>query len=187
MPNLNIRVKEGYLEKVDEAAARYNMNRTEFVLKAIDILANFDETFFKKIQQLSNTLNLPEWVVIQNIILDEMAKEVAELAVWDRTSKNFGKFMWIEDKAGSRIMTGSEYFDNRIKQYIWEEEKRKVEVLLRREYYGIPISDEDKALLIKHRAGKTWLESEEYKKEMETQAEVERFMQENNIQEGPKE
>lgn len=180
MPNelLSVRlpVNSFTLEDVDKKASELGLTRSELVIKAVDMMLNFDKVFIEKAQHYSKGLHIPEWLVIQNMAIKRMVELDTHRKVWN-AGNLLPEFVFIDDKA----VTGSELIKRLENQTFQEEEKKKVEALLRREYYGVPISNEDKALLIKHRAGKAWLESEEYKKEMEIQAEIERFMNENNI------
>ena len=180
MPNelLSVRlpVNSFTLEDVDKKASELGLTRSELVIKAVDMMLNFDKVFIEKAQHYSKGLHIPEWLVIQNMAIKRMVELDTHRKVWN-AGNLLPEFVFIDDKT----VTGSELIKRLENQTFQEEEKKKVEALLRREYYGVPISNEDKALLIKHRAGKAWLESEEYKKEMEIQAEIERFMNENNI------
>lgn len=180
MPNelLSVRlpVNSFTLKDVDKKTSELGLTRSELVIKAVDMMLNFDKVFIEKAQHYSKGLHIPEWLVIQNMAIKRMVELDTHRKVWN-AGNLLPEFVFIDDKA----VTGSELIKRLENQTFQEEEKKKVEALLRREYYGVPISNEDKALLIKHRAGKAWLESEEYKKEMEIQAEIERFMNENNI------
>ena len=92
MPNLNIRVKEGYLEEIDKAAAKYGMNRTEFVLTAVEMLSSFDSEFYQLLQQYGKVFRAPVWQVIQNMITRRIAEESAVDEVWNPPGRSYPEF-----------------------------------------------------------------------------------------------
>lgn len=174
MANLNIRVPDGLIEKIDQYAKEHGQNKTDFVLKAIDMLLNFDEVFFSRVNEYSKGLNIPEWLVIQNMIIKQMAIDAAETEVWGPLQKPLKEFISVNDGTGYKTMTGEELFIMLKKQFVQDNEKEKIRTLLDREPFG-RISEDDRKFLIKHRAGRSWLESEEYKKEKEEQAAYEKL------------
>ena len=179
--NLNIRVPDGYLEELDLKAQIFGMNRTEFVMNALDMVLNFDEMFYKKIIKYSQGLNNPEWLVMQNIIICRMAHDHAKVKVWGATGETLREFVSIDDGEGYKTITGMPLYEMLINIFIEEEEKEKVKILLNDELYGVPIKEDDKKLLIKHRSGRTWLESEEYQKEQERKAEIKQLSEDFNL------
>ena len=182
--NLNIRVPDGYLEELDLKAQLFGMNRTDFVMNALDMMLNFDEVFYKKIIKYSQGLNNPEWLVIQNIIICRMAQDHAKAIVWGASGETLKEFVSVNDGDGYKTITGEPLFEMLDKLFIEEEEKKKIKVLLNDELYGVPIEEDDKKLLIKHRSGSIWLESDEYQKEQERKAEIKRLKEKFNEQKG---
>lgn len=179
--NLNIRVPDGYLEELDLKAQIFGMNRTDFVMNALDMMLNFDEMFYKTIIKYSQGLNNPEWLVMQNIILRRMAHDHANVKVWGATGETLKEFVAVDDGDGYKTMTGEPLYNMLIEMFTKEEEKKKVEVLLNDELYGVPIGEDDKKFLIKHRSGRTWLESEEYQKEQRRKAEIKQLSEDFNL------
>lgn len=179
--NLNIRVVDGYLEKLDTKAQKFGMNRTDFVLKALDMLMSFDEIFFKKIQGYSEGLNIPEWLVIQNIIIKRMAQDHAKTEVWGPSGETLKEFVSVNDGDGYKTITGEPLFEMLNELFIKEEEMEKVKILLIDESYGTPIGEDDKKLLIKYRTGPSWLESEEYQKEQKHKADIKQLLDDGNL------
>lgn len=182
--NLNIRVPDGYLEELDIKAQIFGMNRTDFVMNALDMILNFDEVFYKKIIRYSQGLNTPEWLVMQNIIIRRMAHDHAKAIVWGASGETLKEFVSVDDGDGYKTITGEPLFDMLNKMFIEDEEKEKVKVLLNDELYGVPIGEDDKKLLIKYRTGRTWLESEEYQKEQERKAEIKQLSEDFKLKAG---
>ncbi|MCL5290641.1 MAG: hypothetical protein M1489_06415 [Firmicutes bacterium] len=151
------------LEEIDKAAIKHGTSRASFIVKAVEMLMGFDKVFFNKIEAYAKGLNTPVWLVMQNMIIKRMAQEAAEEEVWGPSSKLLDEFMYTNQGP----ITGAELFTLLMDTYSRKEESKKVEQLLREEAASPPLSDEDKAFLIKHRVGRAWLESDEYKKERE--------------------
>lgn len=166
---LSVRLPVGSftLQEVDEKANKIGLSRSEFVIKAVDMLMNFDDVFLEKIKMYSEGLNIPEWLVMQNFIIDMMAQDAAKMNVWGPSQDILMMFPMLNDGDGYRMVTGGELHEMLTKMYEGDEEKKKVEVLLEGEKYGDPMDESDKKLLIKYRKGKVWEESEEHKRGIE--------------------
>lgn len=171
-----------HTEDIEEKAAHYGMEKSEFIMTAVDMMMNFDETFYKRIQGYSEGLHIPEWLVMQNMIIKRMADEAAEYEVFGPSGKVLDEFMLVGEGFKRRAITGEELFNNLKQQYKVNYEKKAVQELLKEEAYGIPLKENEKALLIKYRAGKTWLESDEYKKEQEAQTQYEEYKKKYGIE-----
>ncbi len=168
---------------IDKKAADLGMNRSELILKAVDMLMNFDEVFFNRIQKRSNDFNIPEWVVMQNMIIKSMAKDAARAIVWGPETRMLDEFMIRNDGVEARAITGEELFNTLRDKYIRDEEKKLLKLAIREDSHGLHLDEKEVAVLIKYRRGKTWLESDEYKELQREQAEHERIMKEYGISE----
>jgi len=109
------------LEQIDEQAQKLDMNRSKFVILALQMLVNFDVDFWKKIESYSKGLNIPEWAVIQNMITDRFAKEEAQRTVFGKSNSKLDDFMFFNTPNGPVLLTGSEFarikYDNYVKEF----------------------------------------------------------------------
>lgn len=179
IPNSN----KWHNEDVEVKAKKLGMEKSEFILNAVDMMMNFDEIFFKRIQEYSNGLHIPEWLVIQNMIIKRMADEAAECEVFGQNGKVLDEFIMTGEGNKHETMTGEKLFNFLKDQSIQKYERKAVKMLLQEESYGVPLNDKDKALLIKHRTGKAWIESDEYKKEQTAREEYKNLMKKYGIPE----
>ena len=119
-------------EDIEVKAEKYGMSKKDFILNALDMIMGFDETFLKKIKNYSNGLHIPEWLVMQNMIIKRMADESAETTVFGNHQKVLDEFMMIGTGVDSRTSTGEELFDILKKQYITQYEKQYVNMVLKK-------------------------------------------------------
>lgn len=120
IPNSN----KWHNEDVEARAKQLGMEKSEFILNAVDMMMNFDETFFKKIQGYSEGLHIPEWLVMQNMIIKEMAKEAAEVATNTWRSKVLSEFMFVGEGFDKRTLTGEELFNQLKNQHVSDIQRR---------------------------------------------------------------
>lgn len=116
-----------HTEDVDKAAEALGISRSEFILKAVDMLIGFDKVFYKHIRSYAKGLKFPEFVVIQNIIIKRMAQERAHREVWGGSGEILDEFISLKDKEGDefRIATGPELEKILYDSYIWDERRKK--------------------------------------------------------------
>lgn len=98
----------------DELAAKakeLGMNKSEFIVKAVDFFVNFDSATYLKLDIHANSLHIPLWLYIQNKLIKEMAQTAAELEVGKTTSKIVDDYILFEDEEGPRVLTGMELFN----------------------------------------------------------------------------
>lgn len=120
-----------HTEDIEKKAADLGIDKGEFILKAVDMLLNFDETFYKKIQWYAEGLKIPEYMVIQNFIIDMIENNKAISEVWGSNHRVLPFFM-VEDDKGARTLTGDELRKERSEYYKREEMKKKAELEGRR-------------------------------------------------------
>lgn len=111
---ISVRIPNGNkwnLKDIEEKSQKYGMEKSEFILAAIDMLMNFDEVFFKKIQSYAKGLNIPEYIVLQNMVINQFAKEAAEEAAYGPLRKVLHEFVHVTDEKGPRTLTGEELFN----------------------------------------------------------------------------
>jgi hypothetical protein len=149
------------LADIDKRAGEIGMSRSQFVNMALEMILSFDNELWQRISNYSEGLHIPEWLVIQNMLIKRFAEEAAHIEVWGPSTKMLDEFVNFDGKTA----TGEELFNMLKQRAKKEEEREKIEVLLKEEIWGL--DEEDKQFLFKHRAGRAWYESEEYKKEQE--------------------
>lgn len=177
IPNSN----KWHNEDVELKAEKYGMSKKDFILNAVDMMMSFDEIFFKKIQKYSNGLHIPEWLVMQNMIIKRIADEAAETEVFGTHRRVLDEFMMMGEGSERKTTTGEELFNILKKIYIKKYEQRAVNAILKKEASGMTINENEKALLIKYRAGKAWFESDEYREEIERSKKIDEYFKENKI------
>lgn len=165
------------LEQIDKRAEELGLNRSQFVTLALQMMVNFDLVFWQRIQKYSTELHIPEWMVIQNMLIERFGREAAKLEVWGRQHPHIlDEFTSVRDQNGVRTLTGGELFDVIKKKYYQIETRKKIDSLLKKETHGIPLKDEEKQFLKKRHYGKAWLESEEYKNIMSERVKAKEFI-----------
>lgn len=117
-----------HTEDIEAKAKELGMDKTEFILKAVDMMMNFDNTFLKKIQEYSEGLNVSEYMVIQNMIIKNMALDAAkvETDTWGGTDKLMTEFQAVNEKGVIKMLTGEELFNNLKEQFVTEIKVNKV-------------------------------------------------------------
>ena len=165
------------LEQIDKRAEELGLNRSQFVTLALQMMVNFDLVFWQRVQKYSTELHIPEWMVIQNMLIERFGREAAKLEVWGRQHPHIlDEFTSVRDQNGVRTLTGGELFDVIKKKYYQIETRKKIDSLLKKETHGIPLKDEEKQFLKKRHYGKAWLESEEYKNIMSERVKAKEFI-----------
>lgn len=139
------------LEQIDKRASELGLNRSQFVTKALLMLVNFDLDFWKKIARYAENLRLPEWVVIQNMLIKRFAREDAEAQVFGRQSKMLDEFISFHDETGPRTPTGEELYNILKAQYVLEFERKLLRQALAEEAAGTPLHPKKEAILKKYR------------------------------------
>lgn len=118
------------LKDIEKKAKDYGLEKSEFILNAIDMMMNFDEVFFKKIQKYSDGLHIPEWLVLQNMIIKRMAEEAAFYEAWGSRKKILTEFAsGGDDMEHQRMFTGEELFNMLKAQFFDEEKKKRLDII----------------------------------------------------------
>lgn len=93
------------LEDLDRKAEDLGMSRSQFVLRAVDMLLNFDKSFLDILDQYTR-LGFPEHLVIQNLIIKAEAERAAVNEVNGEQPRIYLEFA-MTDKG---YLTGKELF-----------------------------------------------------------------------------
>ena len=78
-------------------------------------------------------------------------------------------------------ITGEKLFNCLKDKSIQKYERKAIRRLLKGESMGMPLKDKEKALLIKYKVGKAWIESDEYKKEQESEKNYQELLKKHGI------
>ena len=127
-----------HTEDLEAKAEKVGMSRSEYSLMALDTFMGFDNDFIKTMQQYADGYNIPLYVVIQNFVIDKLAKEKASDKVYGQQSRIRKEFITVSDGAGNRMMTGEELDNTLVDLYTREYNKEKKEIEDRRRYYSDP-------------------------------------------------
>lgn len=125
--------------QLDEKAKELGMSRAAFIVNAIETFLGLDKGFYQRLEEYAKALNIPAWLVMQNMLIKRMAKEAADFEVWGPGQHLLEEFRFTNQGP----ITGEELFNSLKEMYIWEEEKEKAKVLAEEQKYGIPVSDEE--------------------------------------------
>lgn len=94
------------LADIDAKAKKLGLTRTEFLLKSLEMMMGFDLVLIKRIERYSRKLDTPEWLVIQNMLIDRFAEDAAEIEVYGERTRVLYEFM----KTNEGTLTGEELF-----------------------------------------------------------------------------
>ena len=115
-----------HTEDLEAKATAMGMSKSDLILKAVDMMVNFDDEFLKYIKHYSDGLNIPEYLIIQNMIIWRMGEEDAQREVWGSFREALPEFFHVHDDRGPRTLTGKELY-NVAKDSKVEELKRQKE------------------------------------------------------------
>lgn len=112
------------LEDLDRKAEDLGMSRSQFVLRAVEMLLNFDKSFLDILDQYTR-LGLPEYLVIQNLIIKAEAEMTARDEVSGKTPRIYLEFAMTDRGNGAQYLTGKELFEQMKKIKIAELDREK--------------------------------------------------------------
>lgn len=110
-----------HTEEVEKKAKELGMeNKSELMLKALDLYMNFDNVFLKRVKEISENLIIPEYLVIQNMIIKQFSLDAAkvETNTWGGTDRLMPEFQFVNEEGKRRILTGEELFNSLKQNYI---------------------------------------------------------------------
>lgn len=119
-------------EDINNKADNMGLSRNEFIVKAIDIFMNFDKEFLDYIKYYAEGLQIPEYLVIQNMVIVRMADEEAQKEVYGDLGGMVEGFLSTIDKKGPRQITGKELKDILKDKYTREYKNQLEEVEAKR-------------------------------------------------------
>lgn len=114
---INVRIPDstGYgISDIEVKAKKLGITKSELIMKAITLMMNLDDELCSKIQIYSKSANIPEWVVIQNLLIETMASRAAkiELGTFTGEDATLVKIVIVPDGSdGVKIAIPAEYFN----------------------------------------------------------------------------
>ena len=102
---LGMKVEKETYDAIDKRAAEMGITKTEFFRRAVDMLLNYDQTFLDIIDQYKR-LGLPEYLVIQNLIITAEAERAARDEACGKERRIYTEFAMTDDG----YLTGAELF-----------------------------------------------------------------------------
>lgn len=109
-------------------------NKSDLMVLAVDSFMNFDDEIMKEIRRYSDGLNVPIWLVMQNIIINQLAKQAAQKAADTYKGGVMNEFIAIDGE----MLTGDKLMKHLVDQYTRDEQQKQKEVDERRRYYTDP-------------------------------------------------
>jgi len=167
---MSIRLPEGLIADMKVAAERHGLSQTAFITKALEAWTYFDVDVLNMLGEWARGLNTSLYVVMETFLIDRLAREAADIDINGPSPKELPEFI----PTTQGFLKGKQLFNTLKVKYAGQLEKEKVKELLEREPFGL--EDDEKAFLLKHRAGRTWLESYEYKKELEREEAIKKYL-----------
>lgn len=161
----------GVSKKDIEAKARegYGITSSGLVQRGINLMMDFSPPFYRRLEDYATGLDTTIGIIIEGMLLRRFVELEVKQAVWGTGGAQILPEFTITDKGRLRGLELVAYLRNWFTQ---EEERKRLELLLQQEEQGM-LTDDDKTFLIKKRAGRTWLESEEFAQEQREKKEAE--------------
>ncbi len=133
---ITLRVEAEQLTEIDQAASELGMNRTEYLLKAADLMNQFEKKFtWKKVQEYAKGLNTVDAVVLQNMFIKYLAETQAVKNVYGEYQGIMEEFVTVHDDKGPRMLTGEELYNVLLDSYTRTEKNNKDNHDKKIEYY----------------------------------------------------
>ena len=120
------------LEAADKRAKDLGLDRSELIIRGMELVMNFDKEFLDYIKYYAEGLQIPEYLVIQNMVIVRMADEEAQKEVYGDLDGIVEGFMSTIDKKGPRQITGKELKDILKDKYTREYKNQLKEVEAKR-------------------------------------------------------
>jgi hypothetical protein len=103
------------LADIDRTAEKHGLSRATFVVKATELMTKFDMFFMDNAANKAMELQLPIWLVIQNIFIKQLAQDAAKIEVYGpNPNRPLEEFMFTE----KGILTGEQLFDKLKELYV---------------------------------------------------------------------
>jgi hypothetical protein len=137
---------DAFVDAIDTKAEQHGITRTEYAIKALELLNGFDVALFKQIESYAARFDVPPWLVIQNIIIKRFALDAAESEVLGDNTTLLREFC--ESDMGP--ITVNDLYDTLKQTYIHDLEMKRFERIMEFKTNGWDLSDEDISFLEKY-------------------------------------
>jgi len=123
--NTALRIAPSEKMKLEKAAEERGMTVTDLLLDGARMVANWDPSFLSRIDSFSRGLNLPQYLVLQNLAISWMARKDAETEVWGQGTSMLKEFMFTD--AGP--ITGEQIYGILKSGFVHDLEGEKIDFL----------------------------------------------------------
>lgn len=161
------RASEEQQEQLIKKSEELGLNESQVIIKGLEWILGQDAETISKIEEYSKRMSMSEPEFIQAVLLKWVGGLEASLEIYGHMTV---ELLLI------KALTVKGQFDLYKDQYRKKFEKTILSGAMRKEQHGIPLTKQERNMAIKYRMGKTWLDSEEYEREREMQAEIERMV-----------
>jgi len=96
---------------IDEKAKELGIERTELVIKAVEIYLNLHDIVINRVNKLAKELQVPEYLILNNLVLENMGINKANIELKGKGYQGSTPFVIVTDELGTRIMTGEELIE----------------------------------------------------------------------------
>src|SRR5690554_2826437 len=97
-----------HTEDLEVKAEKHGMSKSEYLFMAIDTFMGFDDDFIKTMQKYADGLHTEMFIVIQNMIIRQLARNEVRQNVWGKAGEILDQFLTIDRGDGPYMMTGNE-------------------------------------------------------------------------------
>lgn len=125
---IQARIPEGNewgASELEAKAEELGLNKSELIIKAVDFFMNFDNAILNYIKDYSENLNIPEYLVVQNLIIKLIADDEAKAEVYGNRTELLSEFRFIMENGVPRTVTGLELKEALKKEKIFEYKRNK--------------------------------------------------------------
>lgn len=143
-------------------------NKSQVIIRGAEWITEFDSSSLNSISEVSKEVQLSEAEFIKCAVLKMLAEHNAYKEVYESTMPLVMNYI-----KGDCSVSYQYFMEHSLKNL----ENEVLKTIIKDEKYGHELDDIQKRIAIKYRIGKTWLESEEYKREREIHAEIDRLTQ----------
>jgi len=153
-------------QNLTQLANSLGLSPAELINGALGLFLGFDPEYLKQWQTLASRFNYPVSTFMQNIIIDWVSERGAEEEVFGFAQRKDIFAHSVSTEGKEKPITGDLFKKQRDAEHLKAKELELANNLIEKfERQGEPVPEEQgRWVLIKHRMGKTWMDSPEYKK-----------------------
>lgn len=142
---------------VDSMAKKHGLSRAAFIIKAVENWGYFDVKVLKRLEEYARRLNTSLPVVMENMIIDRLAREAAETKVTGTVDRVLHEFI----STSKGMVRGEELYNSLKSMYVsnFEQEKNKVPV---QQDASAKRDGKERYQETRKRSSRTWLKPDEY-------------------------